>query len=392
MRGLNHGYDRPRARDAFEPGLLAGFQLGHVAARAGERVAAHELERDVKLVTGCPQALDHSRVRVFHHRRLRRLVEDLLQGLVEPGVHHVLHQDRRVRHIGRDVTVMSDPSSARFPVEAHAGSDNLVDALPHPVELLGPGHRRPRVHQGNTGELGQAAGLHLLLLLAEERPTSFPLVLVIGILSGWLELLFLAKQPLLLVLLLDLRVLLLAFLGFPSLLRGDRGGVHDRRARRVKLPGLDEVQTERASLQQRQPRFHHVNLLLPRQRNHEREQTRGAQRSLSRDPRPAARLRRRERDARSAAAADGADHSILHQLAKRLETKVPSHRVSHKITQAPVQMREVGVERLRVVLRPRQRVWAVEELLQHPDLLAHVVEPHRRGVHHANEIRKRTLA
>ena len=55
----------------------------------------------------------------------------------------------------------------------------------------------------------------------------------IGILSGWLELLFLAKQPLLLVLLLDLRVLLLAFLGFPSLLRGDRGGVHDRRARRV---------------------------------------------------------------------------------------------------------------------------------------------------------------
>ena len=101
--------------------------------------------------------------------------------------------------------------------------------------------------------------------MPEEGPPALSVLVVVVILARGFELLLLAEHALLFVLLFDFRVLLLALLSLAPLLRGDRGRVHHRRARRVELASLDEVQPKGARLQQRQPRPHHVNLLLPRQ-------------------------------------------------------------------------------------------------------------------------------
>ena len=154
----------------------------------------------------------------------------------------------------------------------------------------------------------------------------------------------------------------------------------------------DEVQPKRAGLHQRHARSHQQNLLRARERHHRAQESRLLERTLHRQRHAAFRLGIGQRPSPSLARANGTDEHLAHHQPERLEAEITPHRVLHEIVHAEVKMLEVFRERLGVLRRLGKGVRSDEEPLERARLLAHVEEPNRLRVCHANQIRKRALA
>ena len=408
-RGLvlvrDHRHARFRGDETLERFSVGGESLRPCFGSAprgapGDDVPAAEVETDVKLVPRAAQTRHHLRERVSNQRRLHHLREDVLQRLVQARVHDVLQQHGRVVKLGRHVPVPPHPPPTSLEVHARPRRHHLVHALPHAIELLRRGRGRARVHQRNPREFRQPPLLLLLLLFRgehrrERRRLWFPFVVRIAAASPAPA----AEPRLSSAGLLPLRLRLGRRLRFPppSFLflldrRGD-GGVHERvRVLAVILARDDEVQSKRAGLHQRHARSHQQNLLRARQRHHRAQQFRLLERALHLQRHAAFRLRIGQRPSPSPARAYGGDEHLAHHQSERLEAEIAPRRVLHEIVHAEVEMLEVFRERLGVLRRLAKGVRPAEEPLERTRLLAHVEEPNRRRVRHANQIRKRALA